>query len=637
MRSRRLPIVLFALALLAGAAAIWIVRAALEPDPAEPVEAFLADWEAGRDRQAAAQSDARRAAAAALKANRLGLDGARLEARTVELSQRDDSAQARVRLSWAVPGIGPFAYETRIPVRKDGDGWRVHWTPTLVHPRLERDTRLGTTRAAFERAPILDRDGVPIVRERPVVRVGAVVKDVSDPPATATGLARVLGVERRPILRQLRGGGPEQFVEAIVLRRDDYAAVQAQVEAIPDASAFDDTAPLSPSREFARGVLGTFAPITAEQLERLRGGYAPGDQVGQAGLQARFERRLAGIPTRRVLVRRARGAGEPSISGRTIDGGRPLQTLFERKGRAGRALQTTLSTRVQDAAEDALGDRRDAAALVALEASSGDVLAVAERPVDSGFHRALEGRYPPGSTFKVVTTAALLRAGLDVGETVNCPPTVSVGGRAFRNFEGGEAGAVAFSQDFAQSCNTAFVSLAGRLAPEALARTARDFGFGRRLDLPLGAARAQVPAGEDAVEQAAAMIGQHEILASPLTMAGVAGTVAAGRWHAPRLVASDPRVAGRPLPEGEPDTLAALMRSVITSGTGQALAGVAGEPAGKSGTAEFGGGDPPRTHAWFIAFRGDVAVAVLVEFGRSGGEVAAPLAGAFFEAFGTSL
>ncbi|MGZ5338438.1 MAG: penicillin-binding transpeptidase domain-containing protein [Thermoleophilaceae bacterium] len=115
-------------------------------------------------------------------------------------------------------------------------------------------------------------------------------------------------------------------------------------------------------------------------------------------------------------------------------------------------------------------------------------------------------------------------------------------------------------------------------------------------------------------------------------MAGVAGTVAAGRWHAPRLVASDPRSAGPPLPEGERDTLAGLMRSVVTSGTGQALAGVAGDPAGKSGTAEFGGGDPPRTHAWFIGFargrgparvgamgfRGDIAVAVLVENGRSG-------------------
>jgi cell division protein FtsI/penicillin-binding protein 2 len=73
---------------------------------------------------------------------------------------------------------------------------------------------------------------------------------------------------------------------------------------------------------------------------------------------------------------------------------------------------------------------------------------------------------------------------------------------------------------------------------------------------------------------------------------------------------------------------------VVTEGTGTALASVPGEPAGKSGTAEFGGGDPPPTHAWFIAFRGDVAVAVLVEKGRSGGSVAAPLAARFFERLG---
>ena len=120
-------------------------------------------------------------------------------------------------------------------------------------------------------------------------------------------------------------------------------------------------------------------------------------------------------------------------------------------------------------------------------------------------------------------------------------------------------------------------------------------------------------------------------------MAGVAGTVAAGRWRAPRLVASDPRSAGPPLPEGERDTLAGLMRSVVTSGTGQALAGVAGDPAGKSGTAEFGGGDPPQTHAWFVAFRGVIAVAVLVENGRSGGAIAAPLAAAVFSALDTSV
>ena len=76
------------------------------------------------------------------------------------------------------------------------------------------------------------------------------------------------------------------------------------------------------------------------------------------------------------------------------------------------------------------------------------------------------------------------------------------------------------------------------------------------------------------------------------------------------------------------------MRSVVTSGTGTALAPVPGEVAGKSGTAEYGGGNPPPTHAWFIAFRGDLAVAVLVENGRSGGSVAAPIAARFFQALG---
>ena len=128
------------------------------------------------------------------------------------------------------------------------------------------------------------------------------------------------------------------------------------------------------------------------------------------------------------------------------------------------------------------------------------------------------------------------------------------------------------------------------------------------------------------------MIGQAEIVASPLAMAGVAATVADGRWRAPRLVRSDPRRAGEPLRPAEATTLRELMRSVVTTGTGTALATVPGEVAGKSGTAEYGSGDPPPTHAWFIAYREDVAVAVLVEGGKSGGEVAAPIAAEFLTA-----
>ncbi|MQA73585.1 MAG: hypothetical protein GEU88_04410 [Solirubrobacterales bacterium] len=127
------------------------------------------------------------------------------------------------------------------------------------------------------------------------------------------------------------------------------------------------------------------------------------------------------------------------------------------------------------------------------------------------------------------------------------------------------------------------------------------------------------------------MIGQGRILVSPLAMAGVAATVVDGRWHAPRVLAGDPREAGPPLPRGELDELRSMMRDVVTSGTGTALAGVAGEPIGKSGTAEYGSGDPPRTHAWFIAGRDDVAVAVLVEDRPSGGEYAAPVAARFLD------
>ena len=94
--------------------------------------------------------------------------------------------------------------------------------------------------------------------------------------------------------------------------------------------------------------------------------------------------------------------------------------------------------------------------------------------------------------------------------------------------------------------------------------------------------------------------------------------MADGRWRAPRLVATDREQTGPALAEASSRPCATLMRSVVTSGTGTALAAVPGEVAGKSGTAEYGGGDPPPTHAWFIAFRGDLAIAVLVENGPLG-------------------
>ena len=600
------------------AAVVFVVVPALTRDgPDKSLDAFLSDWSGGDDRAAARRTDRPRAALAGLVANRRGLDGASLRARGLSVDEKGDDATARVRMEWRVPGIGPWAYETRVALRRKGDGWTVRWAPTVVHPRLDADTRLGTTRTPARRGAIRDRNGSALVTARPVVRVGVVPGRVSSPRRTAAALGRVVDVDERTLARAIRGGGPDQFVPAITLREADAKPLQARLEAIKGVELVPGTDQLAPAKEFGRAVLGTVGPATADQLRRLGSGYAPGDEAGQWGLEARYEKQLAGAPERKVVIR-ARGV--------------PIDTLLTRRGTAGRPLRTTLDRDTQAAAESALGRSDRNAALVAIQPSTGDVLAVANRPVDSSYDRALEGRYPPGSTFKVVTTAALLRRGLKVGETVDCPKTTTVGGRAFRNFEGSARGAVPFSEDFAQSCNTAFVSLAGRLGRRDLTRTARDFGLGRRPALGLAAAPASVPPPREDASLAAMMIGQDRIVVSPLAMAGVAGTVADGRWRAPRIVLSDPQQAGPRLGGSEAATLSDLMRRVVVQGTGTALAAVPGEPRGKSGTAEFGPGDPPDTHAWFIAFRGDLAVAVLVEGGSSGGHVAAPIAARFLSA-----
>ena len=619
-RRRIAAVTVLALAVVAVGATAWLLLGRTGPSPEDAANRFLATWSRGDDRAAAGVTDRPKEAAASLEANRRGLDGARLRARLLALTEEDDAARARTELAWEVPGIGRFVYRSRLTLRLVDDEWVVAWSEQTVHPRLEDDTqRLGTTRSPARRGDILDRDGRAIVRPRTIYRVGLARDKVDDVQASARALADVVDVDAGALARALRGAGPQQFVEAITLREADYERVENRLEDVPGGLAVRGEAPLAESRGFARALLGGVGPATAEQLEELGGTRGPGDEVGQSGLQARYEERLGGTATREVVIRA---------------GGVPTDTLLAREGRPGRPLRTTLDLDVQRAAEQALADRSDEAALVAVEPSTGDVLAVANRPLDSSYDRALEGRYPPGSTFKIVTTAALLRAGLRPDEVVDCPRTLAVGGRSFKNFEGGAAGAVPFAQDFASSCNTAFVSLTERLPADALGEAGRDFGLGEEFRLGMPAAEAEVPPGRDLVARAAAMIGQDRILASPLNMAGVMATVAEGRWRAPRLLTGDPEGQGPRLEAGELGTLRDLTRDVVTAGTGTALASIPGDVHGKSGTAEYGGGDPPPTHAWFVAYRDDVAIAVLVENGRSGGSVAAPLAARFFEALG---
>jgi hypothetical protein len=372
-------------------------------------------------------------------------------------------------------------------------------------------------------------------------------------------------------------------------------------------------------------LVGSVDDVTADDLKRLGPPYQGGDQAGRSGIERSFERRLAGSPTGEVQLVDAQGS--------------VVKVLRRFGGTQGASVKTTVSVSMQAAAESALqaGAGGHEAALVAMQPSTGSIRALVSLP-NGGFPRATLGTYPPGSTFKVITTAALLAKGVTPSSMVTCPQEVKVGGLAIHNFEKEQLGNIPFSVAFAKSCNTAFVQLATkRLTGNDLARAASRFGFGVDLAPGVASATSHFPVPQSSAELATAAFGQARVSASPLEMASVAAAVQSGTWRAPQLVdeqALSSLKAEQPSPRrldpAATATLRGLMRQVVTSGTA-ATAGLPPGVSGKTGTAEFGGGDNKPTHAWFIAFDGDLAVAVVVEGGGVGGDVAAPIAANFFK------
>ena len=292
-------------------------------------------------------------------------------------------------------------------------------------------------------------------------------------------------------------------------------------------------------------------------------------------------------------------------------------------------VSTTLDLDIQRAAEAALAGLAGQAALVALDARTGEVRALANRPV-AGLPAALRDE-APGSTFKIVVAAAALDRGLTPASTVSCPEQVVFGGKAFRNDEAMPQ-TMTFAQAFARSCNTAFLQIADTFPKGTVSRTAELFGFGTKGDLlPIGAQAGQVPPPSSTAEAYADVIGQGRVEASPLLVASLAAAVASGTWHHPTLRGRSP--TSNPIPHAA--DLRELMRGVVTDGTA-AGAGLPAGTAGKTGTAQYGTGNPLPTHAWFTGFRGDLAFCVYLKDGSSGGRAAAPVAARFLKALGAA-
>ncbi|HEX7717299.1 MAG TPA: penicillin-binding transpeptidase domain-containing protein [Marmoricola sp.] len=549
--------------------------------------------------------------------------------------------QATVSLSWSVD-LGGHAWKHRSTAElvDRNDEWQVDWKPSVVEKSLAAGETLQVSTIKAERGDILGRDDAPIVVERPVLRLGIDRTQVgaAAAPDSAKQLATLLDMDPAAYADQVGKAGPKAFVQALVLRRNQVPdKLLGQVEAIPGARGISDHLPLAPSKQFAAAILGTVGPATKELIDKSDGRLRAGDDTGLSGLQLRYDELLGGTP----------GVKVSAVPASTGDGqAAEPRTLFEADPTPGADLHTTLDPRLEQRADDLLAGVGPASAVVAVQPSTGAILAAASGPGSKGYNTATFGRYAPGSTFKVVSALALLRSGLTPDSPVSCTPTITVNGKRFKNYSdypSSRLGRISLRDALANSCNTGFISQHDRLHDGDLADAAAALGVGVDHDLGFPAYFGQVPSPSSETEAAADMIGQGKVLASPMAMAAVVASVAQGGAVVPRLITAvgDKTVPGpeapteHPLTPDEAGQLRTMMHAVVTDGSGVLLQTLQ-PPAviAKTGTAEYGtekSGTSLPTHAWMIAAQGDLAVAVFVATGESGSHTAGPILKAFLQ------
>ena len=521
----------------AGAGAWWLLRPKAKPEPvaAAYLEAWgRKDWAAMQAQVAAPPADFAKRHTDMVEALRVAGASFTPGAATVT----DDRAELPFQAKLELRALGEWPYQGLLRLVRRDDRWLVDWSPATLHPDLADGQRFQRTRTWPERAPILAADGSELAGPGPVVTVNVVGERVKDPAEVADALEVHAQIPAK-VARQAVADAerrPNQAVPVVTMPEADYQAIKEQIYPVPGLSfeagvGREYNGPIS-----TRILLGSVGPVTADDLTELGAPYQTGDETGHGnGLEAAFERQLAGTPSGEVRL--AGGDGEAA------------KVLHRFPGEDGQALETTLDPRVQEAAEAALDSLAKPAALVAMQPSTGELLAVVNSPFH-GYNRALLGRYPPGSTFKVVTAGGPA-GGRPAPHRRGRLPQGGQGRRPhLRQLRGRGAGPDPVLQRLRPLLQHRLRAAGGQAAGRRRAGRGRRPVRLRARPVPgIPAVTSQVPPPSDRADLAAESFGQGRVTASPLQMALVAATVAEGRWRQPTLVSRggrQPRRSPRP-------------------------------------------------------------------------------------------
>ncbi len=475
-------------------------------------------------------------------------------------------------------------------------------------------------------------------------------------------LGKILSIPTVEILEKLSEVG-YQSAMPIRITRDlkpaQFVSLAEYAETLPGVEVQPESTRNYPHRTVAAHVLGYIGEANAADL-RAHPEYPMGMIVGQQGIERSANAHLTGKWGNRLIEVNAKG--------------KELRVLGIDPPQGGAPLHLTLDLKMQRAAEQALGGRRGA--VVALDAQTGAVRVLASSPSfdpnlftkrmtaaqwqslqsadEPLLNRALQG-YPPGSTFKIVTSVAGMMSGkFSPQSLVGTSSFITVGGIQFWEHSGGY-GTIGFRDALAYSSNTFFYRVGMAAGPEQIAKWSRELGIGTtsltRLGLDGGSSGSiPTPAEKESLygepwyagDTVSMSIGQGLVLATPLELAVMVATIANGgaRVQPHLLTAQTPQSEFQPLKTAiAPEVIAVIREGLIDTvrkGTARRLNdGSIPLTGGKTGTAEVPGGQ--RSNAVFVGFgpasNPELAVAVVVENGGYGGATAAPIALAVYRAY----